>query len=1013
MARPAGIAQTQVGSASLYFTPTTAFGALSYESGDFLLVEATQDGNASSALSVSAGWTIVGTQASQSGSRTILAHKIAASSSETCPTFTSASASTVWSGTCQVFKDVDATTPVEGWQRYEWSGTSSVLSSSVTESSNSGSQISISADSLVLYAAGSDAGRSIRFASDECMACGPIYEHDDGAVGAYNNQLLAYRQADASGNPPAISLYPGSNALGGNLWVVALKNASGGSRAPYAKSGIDELAWWGKWSHRLPTRIAPSSIAASIWSYTASASTATESNTANGPAGNFPLRCSSYTIGAAAEWNGVALDYTSSPLDLTDVITSVEWACSRGSASGQIDTKGVILVVTDGTSVQGYQLLAKAYITASQWYASQIAADLATPAFGSGVDLTNVTKAAILVQCTSTSGGVILYVKNLLRIGRAEITGGGAADPATYATPYNCVRWWGLQDVVTMQGDYQVMARGKIRIGDTSKYTYFKASPFSLSFPGARSMVTQKFWDGAANAIGLTVSPSASDTPNMAASIVATGLQQGYELEAGSALSDHSFSGQSAVGCAVVLAPGFDYAGLTLSGGKVTLGAADSYAFSLLDSEVVTFTPTAASTYDLAGVTSAGTMDLRNASATYAITVELASGITYTTANNTGAAITVTLPVVTADISITGMPVTSGAERRLQIINESARTADDWQASTAYFAGDMVLRTTGIGSEATAGLYMRCTTPGTSGASEPTWDTTVGDTTSDGSAVWTTYAVLYYDDDPAAATLSDTYIDGEEFAAGETVTIRFAEMDGADSFSTYDTTVLATADGFSALVIEEADPVYASYALDGSAQDATFSPDYVANYIVLDANLDFSGKAAFAYYCYLLTTSEGMYRFWNGLTALDAGNIRNNVDTISLYFDESAGFVKQTDDVRIFRSDWARPAIDPTTGGSGIEINWRVPVNVVSTGGSALTTEEHNQLMTRPNAATNAAAVRAELSDELAATTELWRRHGLDIAAPLTQTATNITAGTIDLAITGDPDVSVTVTRQP
>ncbi len=62
---------------------------------------------------------------------------------------------------------------------------------------------------------------------------------------------------------------------------------------------------------------------------------------------------------------------------------------------------------------------------------------------------------------------------------------------------------------------------------------------------------------------------------------------------------------------------------------------------------------------------------------------------------------------------------------------------------------------------------------------------------------------------------------------------------------------------------------------------------------------------------------------------------------------------------------------------------------------------------------TLADAVRTELGVELAAVIEVWRRHGLDIAAPLTQTTTSITAGDIDLAITGDPDVSVTVTRQP
>lgn len=44
---------------------------------------------------------------------------------------------------------------------------------------------------------------------------------------------------------------------------------------------------------------------------------------------------------------------------------------------------------------------------------------------------------------------------------------------------------------------------------------------------------------------------------------------------------------------------------------------------------------------------------------------------------------------------------------------------------------------------------------------------------------------------------------------------------------------------------------------------------------------------------------------------------------------------------------------------------------------------------------------------------DVHKRLGLDAAAPLTQTTSSITAGGVSLAITGDPDVSVTVTRQP
>ena len=416
------------------------------------------------------------------------------------------------------------------------------------------------------------------------------------------------------------------------------------------------------------------------------------------------------------------------------------------------------------------------------------------------------------------------------------------------------------------------------------------------------------------------------------------------------------------MGSNTLTASGYTYTGGTFSqlastpafsGGTVSIAAEGDYDYTL-SSCGVEF-GAAGTGWDLSGATISGTIAFTTSTGSLAVTVAVPTGTSYTVE---GSNITVTAPIVSADISITGMANTVGANNRLQVINSSALAASDWQAATVYAAGDVVLRTSGVGSENTAGLYMRCTSGGTSHATtEPTWDTTVGNTTTDNSVTWTTYAVLYYDADPAGTSLTDTYIDGEEFVAGETIEIRFAEEDPGVTFKTYSTSVVATADGFSALVNETADDVYATYALSGAAYEATFSPNYAANYIVLDANTDFSGKAAYAYYCYLLTTSSGMYRFWGGLTGIDAGNIRNNVGTISLYFDESAGFVKQTDDVRIFRSDNTRPAIDPTTGGSGIEINWRTPVSVVSTGGSALTPTESAQLMALPSASANATAV--------------------------------------------------------
>ena len=56
-----------------------------------------------------------------------------------------------------------------------------------------------------------------------------------------------------------------------------------------------------------------------------------------------------------------------------------------------------------------------------------------------------------------------------------------------------------------------------------------------------------------------------------------------------------------------------------------------------------------------------------------------------------------------------------------------------WAASTAYTVGDVVKATS-----YDAHTY-KCTTAGTSGGSEPTWDTTNGNTTADNTVTWTTF----------------------------------------------------------------------------------------------------------------------------------------------------------------------------------------------------------------------------------------------------------------------------------
>ncbi len=64
-----------------------------------------------------------------------------------------------------------------------------------------------------------------------------------------------------------------------------------------------------------------------------------------------------------------------------------------------------------------------------------------------------------------------------------------------------------------------------------------------------------------------------------------------------------------------------------------------------------------------------------------------------------------------------------------------------WAASTAFAVGDIRRAST----EQASGLFFRCTTAGTSAATEPNWPNNVGDTVTDNTCVWTGIASAYED----------------------------------------------------------------------------------------------------------------------------------------------------------------------------------------------------------------------------------------------------------------------------
>ena len=168
------------------------------------------------------------------------------------------------------------------------------------------------------------------------------------------------------------------------------------------------------------------------------------------------------------------------------------------------------------------------------------------------------------------------------------------------------------------------------------------------------------------------------------------------------------------------------------------------------------------------------------------------------------------------------------------------------------------------------------------------------------------------------------------YTADKTIRLRATKTSGVTAKAPFETTGTLTVNGLAFTAAQVECPVYDAYGIDGSTVTG-FTADYTDDEVDLTVASNFYLTHLFAWWCFNLTTEDGIRQFFGGITPVDEGNLQVNDDIVDIYLDNTTSTdVWALDNRRFFRADGARPVKNPTTGGGGIDVEWREKVLFVN-----------------------------------------------------------------------------------
>lgn len=202
----------------------------------------------------------------------------------------------------------------------------------------------------------------------------------------------------------------------------------------------------------------------------------------------------------------------------------------------------------------------------------------------------------------------------------------------------------------------------------------------------------------------------------------------------------------------------------------------------------------------------------------------------------------------------------------------------------------------------------------------------------------TTTTTELYNATVAGTSYSYNYNNSTEITSGDSIRIRLTLVGRLP----YQSSTTASASGFTVNADQSAlDTIYTANAITGSTVSEC-AADYVNDKInITDGDNITQVQRIYAWYRYNETTSSGIANWFNVMSAVDATNYVINVPTLDLTIHNVNATPLQVTNARLYRSDGST-VIYATSNSIQMDPD---KVYAIATGGSALTTLEHDVLI--------------------------------------------------------------------